>query len=69
VNSFRCLRGKQKIFFDPETYAYLGAREEVPPMESVTMDGTTMPLPKEADTAIVSARAAWGVVDRPGARP
>lgn len=63
------LQGKQEIFFDPETYAYLGAREEVPPLESITTNGTKMPLPAEADSAIVVARAAWGVVDKPGARP
>ncbi|KOG43264.1 CU044_5270 family protein [Streptomyces resistomycificus] len=42
-------QGKQEIFFDPESYAYLGQTK--------------------ADGKIVSARDAWGVVDKPGARP
>ncbi|MGV9503760.1 CU044_5270 family protein [Streptomyces sp. NPDC003642] len=42
-------QGKQEIFFDPESYAYLGASKD--------------------DGLIVSARDAWGVVDKPGARP
>ncbi|MER6624009.1 CU044_5270 family protein [Streptomyces sp. NPDC000931] len=42
-------QGKQEIFFDPESYAYLGETRD--------------------DGEMVSARAAWGVVDKPGARP
>ncbi|MFE8991295.1 CU044_5270 family protein [Streptomyces collinus] len=42
-------QGKQEIFFDPESYAYLGQTRD--------------------DGEMVSARAAWGVVNRPGARP
>jgi hypothetical protein len=42
-------QGKQEIFFDPESYAYLGQTRD--------------------DGEIVSARAAWGVVSKPGARP
>ncbi|MFI0508104.1 CU044_5270 family protein [Streptomyces sp. WSLK1-5] len=42
-------QGKQEIFFDPESYAYLGQTRN---------DGET-----------VSARAAWGVVNKPGAHP
>ncbi|GAA1538942.1 hypothetical protein GCM10009730_55140 [Streptomyces albidochromogenes] len=42
-------RGKQEIFFDPESYAYLGT--------------------SKADGLVTSARDAWGVVDKPGARP
>ncbi|GAA2281080.1 hypothetical protein GCM10010234_17750 [Streptomyces hawaiiensis] len=42
-------QGKQEIFFDPESYAYLGQTR--------------------ADGEMVSARAAWGVVNKPGARP
>ncbi|MFJ4355988.1 CU044_5270 family protein [Streptomyces massasporeus] len=42
-------QGKQEIFFDPESYAYLGQSRD--------------------DGGMVSARAAWGVVDKPGARP
>ncbi|MGV9453177.1 CU044_5270 family protein [Streptomyces sp. NPDC003635] len=42
-------QGKQEIFFDPHTYAYLGQTRD--------------------DREMVSARAAWGVVDQPGARP
>ncbi|MDT0386189.1 CU044_5270 family protein [Streptomyces dubilierae] len=42
-------QGKQEIFFDPESYAYLGDSKD--------------------DGLIVSARDAWGVVDKPGARP
>lgn len=39
--------GKQEIFFDPRTYAYLG----------------------QSEPGIVTARDAWGVVDKPGAVP
>ncbi|MGW0552526.1 CU044_5270 family protein [Streptomyces altiplanensis] len=42
-------QGKQEIFFDPESYAYLGT--------------------SKADGLVISARDAWGVVDKPGARP
>ncbi|MER5577537.1 CU044_5270 family protein [Streptomyces massasporeus] len=42
-------QGKQEIFFDPESYAYLGQSRD--------------------DGGMVSARAAWGVVNKPGARP
>lgn len=42
-------QGKQEIFFDPESYAYLGETRD--------------------DGEMVSARAAWGVVKKPGARP
>ncbi|MER5838882.1 CU044_5270 family protein [Streptomyces prasinus] len=42
-------QGKQEIFFDPESYAYLGESRD--------------------DGEMVSARAAWGVVNKPGARP
>ncbi|MFJ3623854.1 CU044_5270 family protein [Streptomyces iakyrus] len=42
-------QGKQEIFFDPRSYAYLGETRD--------------------DGDIVSARAAWGVVNKPGARP
>ncbi|MCL7427104.1 CU044_5270 family protein [Streptomyces sp. YS415] len=42
-------QGKQEIFFDPESYAYLGT--------------------SQGDGLVVSARDAWGVVDKPGARP
>ncbi|MER6678017.1 CU044_5270 family protein [Streptomyces sp. NPDC000983] len=40
-------QGKQEIFFDPDSYAYLGQTRD--------------------DGLMVSARAAWGVVDKPGA--
>ncbi|PWJ03047.1 hypothetical protein DKG34_34820 [Streptomyces sp. NWU49] len=42
-------QGKQEIFFDPESYAYLGETRD--------------------DGEMASARAAWGVVNKPGARP
>ncbi|MFF8394803.1 CU044_5270 family protein [Streptomyces sp. NPDC016172] len=42
-------QGRQEIFFDPESYAYLGESRD--------------------DGEMVSARAAWGVVNKPGARP
>ncbi|GAA2766490.1 hypothetical protein GCM10010103_55310 [Streptomyces paradoxus] len=42
-------QGKQEIFFDPDSYAYLGQTRD--------------------DGQMVSARAAWGVVNKPGARP
>ncbi|MFD9981428.1 CU044_5270 family protein [Streptomyces massasporeus] len=42
-------QGKQEIFFDPESYAYLGQSRD--------------------DGEMVSARASWGVVNKPGARP
>lgn len=42
-------KGKQEIFFDAETYAYLGQTRD--------------------NGELAAARAAWGVVDKPGARP
>ncbi|MER8222583.1 hypothetical protein ABTZ58_18720 [Streptomyces sp. NPDC094143] len=41
-------QGKQEIFFDPGSYAYLGRTRD--------------------DGQMISARAAWGVVNKPGAR-
>ncbi|MDX2545240.1 CU044_5270 family protein [Streptomyces sp. WI04-05B] len=48
--------GKQELFFDTETYAYLGEALDT------GLDGSQ-------DAAYITARAAWGVVDKPGARP
>ncbi|WP_432043258.1 CU044_5270 family protein [Streptomyces cadmiisoli] len=56
-------QGKQELFFDPTTFAYLGEVKRAAPAK----------LPAgfagKGTEAIVSARAAWGVVDKPGARP
>jgi hypothetical protein len=61
--------GKQEIFFDPESYAYLGEVMGVGPIE--LPEGMSQ-LPEdlqESDPGIITARDAWGVVDKPGARP
>ncbi|MEU9731707.1 CU044_5270 family protein [Streptomyces sp. NPDC048002] len=42
-------KGKQEIYFDPDSYAYLGQTRN--------------------DGLMVSAREAWGVVNKPGVRP
>ncbi|MDX3455528.1 CU044_5270 family protein [Streptomyces sp. ME02-8801-2C] len=49
-------KGKQEIFFDAETYAYLGEAMDT------GQDG-------DQDPGYITARAAWGVVDKPGERP
>ncbi|GHD17536.1 hypothetical protein GCM10010313_46980 [Streptomyces violarus] len=61
-------QGTQEILFDPKTYAYLGEAEHAAPIEPPK--GQTLPSPSGYDSAtLVSARAAWGVVNKPGARP
>ncbi|MER6347903.1 CU044_5270 family protein [Streptomyces sp. NPDC001595] len=62
-------QGKQQLFFDPRTYAYLGAiKRSAPPEPPKGM--TTPPGEPAFDAApMIGARAAWGVVDKPGARP
>ncbi|MFC9126613.1 CU044_5270 family protein [Streptomyces sp. NPDC057099] len=61
-------QGTQEILFDPKTYAYLGEAEHVAPIEPPK--GQTLPSPsgRGSDTMVI-ARAAWGVVNKPGARP
>ncbi|MFF3332151.1 hypothetical protein ACFYWX_21735 [Streptomyces sp. NPDC002888] len=59
-------QGKQEIFFDPRTYAYLGEITRAAPVEIPKGMPTPSRMP---DYTMVSARAAWGVVDKPGARP
>lgn len=60
-------QGKQEIFFDPETYAYLGEIWRAAPFEDP--DGAPSPAGVPDSLTNVTARAAWGVVDKPGARP
>lgn len=62
-------QGKQEIFLDPKTYAYLGESQHAAPVEPPAYKGKKMPTATYDDGLIVSARAAWGVVDKPGARP
>ncbi|MER5358582.1 CU044_5270 family protein [Streptomyces sp. NPDC002785] len=67
-------QGKQEIFFDPKTFAYLGEKRDVGQTPgSPTYKGEQLPLAEnkrvEQKPVIVSARAAWGVVDKPGERP
>ncbi|WP_063798046.1 CU044_5270 family protein [Streptomyces sp. 150FB] len=68
-------QGKQEIFFDPHTYMYLGEKDHGGSVKGVTVPtgkkGTAAPgnaKAIQADHAIVTARVAWGVVNKPGAR-
>jgi hypothetical protein len=65
--------GRQEIYFDPKTYAYLGEVEHVPPIQVPTsVPGRAVATPSgspDPNPAIITVRDAWGVVDRPGARP
>ncbi|MFJ9627600.1 CU044_5270 family protein [Streptomyces sp. NPDC101175] len=67
-------QGKQELFFDPRTYAYLGeVRHTAPFRISGRSKGAKGPYATpsaELDADVmITARAAWGVVDRPGQRP
>ncbi|WP_327426738.1 CU044_5270 family protein [Streptomyces sp. NBC_01236] len=61
--------GKQEIFFDPKTYTYLGEIAHAAPFE--LPEGTSQsPMPsQDPNTALITVRNAWGVVNKPGARP
>ena len=58
-------QGKQELYFDPETYAYLGEESGAAPPPPGA-DGPTM---SPEDLKMVDVRNAWGVVDKPGERP
>lgn len=67
-------QGKQELFFDPKTYAYLGETLHAAPVEIPKgADGrpyaVASPAPGTDPDEMVTARAAWGVVDKPGERP
>ncbi|MGX1884435.1 CU044_5270 family protein [Streptomyces sp. NPDC055287] len=61
--------GKQELFFDPKTYAYLGEVARPAPVEYP--EGMSPPPMESEDPnpAMISVRNAWGVVNKPGARP
>ncbi|MFD4627846.1 CU044_5270 family protein [Streptomyces sp. NPDC058475] len=61
--------GKQEIFFDPKTYAYLGEVARTAPFE-LPKRVSPSPMPSlDPNPATITVRNAWGVVDKPGARP
>ncbi|SEG58035.1 hypothetical protein SAMN05216223_106386 [Actinacidiphila yanglinensis] len=72
-------QGKQELFFDPTTYAYLAeiARAAPPtapakPRGRVVVtrnDGSVGTVVTSGTVAMTTVRDAWGVVDRPGERP
>ncbi|MFJ8007522.1 CU044_5270 family protein [Streptomyces fagopyri] len=64
-------QGKQEIFLDPKTYAYLGKIDHAAPLSDHNLKGApgTSRVAGDTHNAIVEARVAWGVVDRPGTRP
>ncbi|GAA1349923.1 CU044_5270 family protein [Streptomyces beijiangensis] len=61
-----CL-GKQELFFDPETFTYLGETSHAAPPRD--KDGKLMKNVDQDSLTMTSVRNAWGVVDKPGARP
>ncbi|WP_282699425.1 CU044_5270 family protein [Streptomyces sp. CC219B] len=66
-------QGKQELFFDPKTYAYLGEKQRTrpagPSKEESRGSGEVTFAPLPASNAVITARLGWGVVDKPGARP
>ena len=67
-------QGKQELFFDPKTYAYLGETKHAAPAEIPKgADGSpyavASPAPGTDPDEMTTARAAWGVVNKPGERP
>lgn len=66
-------QGKQELFFDPKTYVYLGEVGHAAPAEipKGTKGPYSMasPAPGTDPDVMITARAAWGVVDKPGERP
>jgi len=66
-------QGKQELFFDPKTYVYLGEVLHAAPLEvSEDTEGpyaNASPAPGTTSFAMITVRAAWGVVDKPGERP
>ncbi|MEV0484831.1 CU044_5270 family protein [Streptomyces sp. NPDC050508] len=69
-------QGKQELFFDPKTYVYLGETLHATPIE-VSKDAkdaegpyaNASPAPGTTPDAVITVRDAWGVVNKPGARP
>lgn len=67
-------QGKQELFFDPKTYAYLGETRHAAPVKIPKgADGrpyaVASPAPGTDPDEMTTARAAWGVVNKPGERP
>ncbi|MFI8187456.1 CU044_5270 family protein [Streptomyces sp. NPDC085946] len=63
-------QGEQSLFFDPDTYVFLAQKQHTTPMEPPEdAPGNLSPAPRHDDGWVITARAAWGVVDKPGARP
>jgi hypothetical protein len=67
-------QGKQELFFDPKTYAYLGETQHAAPVVIPKgADGrpyaVASPAPGTDPDEMTTARAAWGVVNKPGERP
>ncbi|MBK3571388.1 MULTISPECIES: CU044_5270 family protein [unclassified Streptomyces] len=69
-------QGKQELFFDPRTYVFLGEVRHAAPVEipqwAKDAQGpyaSASPAPGTDPDAMITARAAWGVVDKPGERP
>ncbi|MFF4535192.1 CU044_5270 family protein [Streptomyces aureus] len=59
-------QGKQEFFFDPATYVYLGDAAALPGFKGTDFSKAD---PEHGSPAMISVRNAWGVVDKPGARP
>ncbi|MFI7500636.1 CU044_5270 family protein [Streptomyces sp. NPDC049687] len=58
-------QGKQELYFDPETYAYLGEESNAAPPPA----GAGGPSMAPGALVDIEVRNAWGVVDKPGERP
>ncbi|WP_328913208.1 MULTISPECIES: CU044_5270 family protein [unclassified Streptomyces] len=62
--------GKQELFFDPRTYAYLAEIDRAAPIDPPKGLPSAKPAPNRASGSVfITARNAWGVVDKPGERP
>ncbi|WP_328540543.1 CU044_5270 family protein [Streptomyces sp. NBC_00344] len=63
--------GRQEIWFDPTTYAYLGEVQHVAPVKvpKELPKGAPVTPAQDPNPAIITVRNASGVVDKPGARP
>jgi hypothetical protein len=59
-------QGKQELYFDPETYAYLGEEANLSEAWNTVESGPSLP---PRSLKLVTVRNAWGVVDKPGERP
>lgn len=70
-------QGKQELFFDPKTFAYWGESKDPgrAPTGPLIRTDSSRPMPTLQGTGkvhgmnLITARAAWGVVDKPGERP